>query len=85
MDISHLRVTAAVRGADAAEHDLLPGLPRGRPEEDQQGPEECLEVVIPVYVRVFVLDNSTKHLHPHHSVDEEDESDEETDPRESLE
>ena len=34
--------------ADAVEHDLLPRLPGGRPEEHQQRLEEGLEVVVPV-------------------------------------
>merc|ERR1719500_2767532 len=65
-------VTFCVRGADAGEHDLLPSLAGCRPEEDQQRPEERLEVVVSVDVGVVVLGYPAKHLHAHHTVDEED-------------
>ena len=78
-------VTFRVRRADAGEHDLLPSLAGCRPEEDQQRPEERLEVVVPVDVRVVVLGDPAEHLHPDDAVDEEDEGDEEADPGEGLE
>ena len=63
----------------------MPGLACCRPEEDQQRPEERLEVVVSVDVGVVVLGYPAKHLHAHHPVDEEDEGDEEADPGEGLE
>ena len=63
----------------------MPGLASCRSEEDQQRPEECLEVVVSVDVGVVVLGYPTKHLHAHNAVDEEDEGNEEADPGEGLE
>ena len=78
-------VTFRVRRAYAGEHNLLPSLAGCRPEEDEQRPEERLEVVVSVDVGVVVLGYPAKHLHAHHAVDEEDEGDEQTDPGEGLE
>ena len=63
----------------------MPSLASCRPEEDQQRPEERLEVVVSVDVGVVVLGYPAKHLHAHHAVDEEDEGDEKADPGEGLE
>ena len=61
-------VALHVGRADTREHDLLPGFTSGRPEQDEQGPEERLEVVVPVDVRVVVLGNPAEHLHPDDAV-----------------
>ena len=63
----------------------MPRFTSGRPEQDEQGPEERLEVVVPVDVRVVVLGDPAEHLHPHDAVDEEDEGDEQADPGQGLE
>ena len=63
----------------------MPGFTSGRPEQDEQGPEERLEVVVPVDVRVVVLGDPAEHLHPDDAVDEEDEGDEQADPGQGLE
>ena len=82
---THVLVTSHVRVFDHGEHDLLPGLSGGAPEQQQHGPAEGLEVVVPVHVRVVVQSNSAEDLHPHHAVDEEDEGDEDGDPGQGLE
>ena len=63
----------------------MPSFTSGRPEQDEQGPEERLEVVVPVDVRVVVLGDPAEHLHPDNAVDEEDEGDEQANPGEGLE
>ena len=78
-------VALHVGRADTREHDLLPRFTSGRPEQDEQGPEERLEVVVPVDVRVVVLGDPAEHLHPDDAVDEEDERDQDGDPGKSLE
>ena len=78
-------VALHVGRADTRQHDLLPRFTSGRPEQDEQGPEERLEVVVPVDVRVVVLGDPAEHLHPHDAVDEEDEGDEQADPGQGLE
>ena len=70
---------------DHGQHDLLPRLSSRAPEEEQHGPAEGLEVVVPVHVGVVVQGNPTKDLHPDHAVDEEDKGDEDGDPGQSLE
>ena len=55
-------VTLGLWLADAVEHDLLPRLPCGRPEEDQQRLGEGLEVVVPVYGGAFLQGDLTEHL-----------------------
>ena len=70
---------------DTGQHDLLPGLARAAAEEQQHGPAEGLEVVVPVHVGVVVQGNPTKDLHSHHAVDEEYECDEDGDPGQGLE
>ena len=71
--------------ADTRQHDLLPRFTSGRTEQDEQGPEERLEVVVPVDVRVVVLGDPAEHLHPDDAVDEEDEGDEQANPGQGLE
>ena len=51
-----------------------------KPEENEHGEGEGLEVVVPMNVGVIVLSNTAKDLHPHHSINEEDECNEEADP-----
>ena len=63
----------------------MPSLAGCRPEENQQRPEERLEVVVSVDVGVVVLGYPAKHLHAHHAVDEEDEGDEQANPGQGLE
>ena len=70
---------------DHGQHDLLPGLSCGAPEQEQHGPAKGLEVVVPVHVGVVVQGNPTKDLHSHHAVDEEYECDEDGDPGQGLE
>ena len=70
---------------DHGQHDLLPGLSCGAPEQEQHGPAKGLEVVVPVHVGVVVQSNPTEDLHAHHAVDEEDEGDEDGDPGQGLE
>ena len=70
---------------DHGQHDLLPRLSSRAPEEEQHGPAEGLEVVVPVHVGVVVQGNPTKDLHPDHAVDEEDKGDEDGDPGQGLE
>ena len=82
---THVLVTSHVRVFDHGEHDLLPGLSGGAPEQQQHGPAEGLEVVVPVHVRVVVQSDPAEDLHPHHAVDEEDEGDEDGDPGQGLE
>ena len=48
--------------ADAVEHDLLPRLPGGRPEEHQQRLEEGLEVVVPVDGGPLLQGDLAEHL-----------------------
>ena len=83
--MTHVFIASNVRVFDHGQHDLLPGLSRGAPEQEQHGPAERLEVVVPVHVGVVVQGNPTKDLHPNHAVDEEDEGDEDGDPGQSLE
>ena len=83
--LTYSLVALHVGRADTREHDLLPGFTSGRPEQDEQGPEERLEVVVPVDVRVVVLGDPAEHLHPDNAVDEEDEGDEQADPGQGLE
>ena len=63
----------------------MPRFTSGRTEQDEQGPEERLEVVVPVDVRVVVLGDPAEHLHADDAVDEEDEGDEQADPGQGLE
>jgi len=70
---------------DTAQHDLLPGLSRGRPEQDQEGLGEGLEVVVPVDVGPLLRRNLAEHLHADDAVDEEDESYEDGYPGQGLE
>ena len=67
------------------QHDLLPGLASGRPEQDQHGHGEGLEVVVPVDIRVLINGDPPHHLHSHCAVDEEDQSDQEHDPGKGFE
>ncbi len=46
----------------AGQHDLLPGLARGRSEEDQQSLRKRLEVVVPVDVRPLLRCDLAEHL-----------------------
>ena len=82
---THVFITSHVRMFDHGEHDLLPRLSGGAPEQQQHGPAEGLEVVVPVHVGVVVQGNPPEDLHPHHAVDEEDEGDEDGDPGQGLE
>ena len=52
--------------ADAVEHDLLPRLPGGRPEEHQQRLEEGLEVVVPVDGGPLLQRDLAEHLKSQH-------------------
>ena len=60
--IIRLRVATSLGLAGAVQHDLLPGLPGGRPEEDQQRLGEGLEVVVPVYGGAFLQGDLAEHL-----------------------
>ena len=70
---------------DTTQHDLLPGLSSAAAEEEQHGPAETLEVVVAVNVGLVVQGDTTEDLHSHHSVDEEDQGDEDGDPGQGLE
>ena len=60
--VVRLGVTASLRLAGAVQHDLLPGLSCGRPEEDEEGLGEGLEVVVPVYCSPLLQGDLPKHL-----------------------
>ena len=60
---THVFITSHIRVFDHGQHDLLPGLSRGGPEEDQEGLGEGLEVIVPVYGRPFLQGDLAKHLH----------------------
>ena len=69
----------------AAQHDLLPGLSSGWPEQHQQGLGEGLEVVVPVDVGALLRSNLAKDLHSNHTINEEDQGNQDGYPRKSLE
>ena len=85
LKLTHVFIASDVWMFDHGQHDLLPGLSGGAPEQEEHGPAEGLEVVVPVHVGVVVQGNPTKDLHPDHAVDEEDKGDEDGDPGQGLE
>ena len=73
---TYIVITPHIRMFDTRQHDFLPRLASGTSEQQQHGPAETLEIVVPMDVGLIVQSNPAKDLHAHHPVDEEDEGDE---------
>ena len=83
--VTHVLVASHILMFDAGQHDLLPGLACGAPEQQEHGPAETLEVVVAMNVGVIIQRDPAEDLHPHHAVDEEHEGDKDGDPGQGLE